>query len=149
MPRRPTAQREAVRDPASELSSAAFRTSDIWVESQTRMFEHFDEVARRWLDRRREALDAARQSFEEMRNTADLGELMRIQQDWVIGSMQRFAADMAEFGTAAFNFTQATASQLSRAAEGAAGDLARVGHDMMSAAGAKPNFSGVEETQRD
>jgi hypothetical protein len=95
------------------------------VESQARIFDHFDEVARRWLDRRRGALDATRQSLEEMRGTDNVSELMRIQQEWVIGSMQRFGADMAELGTAAFNLAQTAASQVNRAAEGSRRDLER------------------------
>lgn len=145
MPRRPTAEREEeARSSTQQFSSAVSRTSDVWVESQARMFEQFDEISRRWLERRREALDATRQSFEEMKNTANVAELMRIRQDWVLGSMQRLAADMAELGTAAFNLAQATATHFSRAAEGTAGDLQRAGQEMMSAAGAKPNISAVE-----
>jgi hypothetical protein len=76
-------------------------------------------------DRPREALDATRQSFEEMRSTDNVGELKRIQHDWVTGSLQRLAADMAELGTAAFNLAQTAATQVNRPAGGTAHHLER------------------------
>jgi Phasin protein len=133
---------EAAERSVRQLSSVASETPGLWVESQARVFEHFDEVARRWLDRRREALDATRRSFEEMRGTDNVGDLMRVQQEWVFGSLQRLAADVSELGTAAFNLAQATATQVGRAAERTAGDVERAGQEMMS--GSKPSISAVE-----
>jgi hypothetical protein len=144
MPRRRSTEHEAEDRSAQQFSSVASGTSGLWLDNQARMFEHFDEVARRWLDRRREALDATRQSFEEMRSTDDVSELMRIQQGWVIGSLQRLAADMAELGTAAFNLAQTAAIQAGRTAERSAGDLERAGHDMLRVAGSKPNINAVD-----
>jgi hypothetical protein len=142
MARRRSTEHEAAERSARQFSAPA--ASDLWVESQARIFEQFDEVARRWLDRRREALDATRQSLEEMRSTDNVGELMRVQQQWVFGSLQRLAADMSELGTAAFTLTQAAASQVSKTVERTGGDAERTGHEMMSVAGSKPSFSAVE-----
>jgi hypothetical protein len=100
------------------------------------MFEEFDETVRRWLDRRREALDAARQSFEELRNDNSIGGLMRVHQEWVIGSMNRLAADIAELNGAVLNIAQATASRMGRATR----DLEHTGQELMSAAGSKPGM---------
>jgi hypothetical protein len=146
MARRRSTEHEAPERSARQFSSVASGTSDLWLESQARMFDHFDEVARRWLDRRREALDATRQSLEEMRSTDNVGELMRIQHDWVIGSLQRLAADMAELGTAAFNLAQTAATQVGKTGERTAGDMERAGHEMMSVAGSTPNVSAVDKT---
>jgi Phasin protein len=144
MARRRSAEHEAAEQTERQFSSVASGTSGLWVESQARIFEHFDEVARRWLDRRREGLDATRQSLEEMRSTDNVGELMRIQQEWVFGSLQRLAADMSELSTAAFNLAQAAATEMGKTVERTAGDVERTGHEMMSAAGSKPNISTVE-----
>lgn len=120
-----------------QVETAAFRAPDLWVESQAKAFEQIDEVARRWLDRRREALDATRQSFEEMRSSDNVSELIRIQQDWVFGQMRRLAADFVEFGGMALNLAQRTTVQAGRTAEGAAHDMERAGHEFASAAGAR------------
>ena len=43
-----------------QVVSAAFRAPNLWVETQAKAFDQIDEVARRWLDRRRDDLDHAR-----------------------------------------------------------------------------------------
>lgn len=140
MPRKRTPAHEAAEEHHEQVVSAATRASELWIESQARIFEEFDEIVRRWLDRRREALDAARQSFEGLRNDNSIAGLTRIQQEWVIGSMNRFAADIAELGGAVLNIAQATASGMDRATGGAARELERTGQELMSAAGSKPGM---------
>jgi Phasin protein len=123
-----------------QVIGAAFRGPDLWVESQAKAFDRFDEVARRWLDRRREALDATRQSFEEMRDSSDLGERMRIQQEWVLGSMRRITADFVELSGITLNLMQGATTQIARAAEGTAHDMTHAGREFASVAGSKPRM---------
>jgi hypothetical protein len=120
-----------------ERAEEGFRAPDLWVESQARAFERFDEVARRWLDRRREALDATRQSFEEMRGSSDLGECMRIQSDWVLGSMRRLTADFVELSSIALNLAQGAATT-ARAMESSTRDMVEAAGGELAAAGSKP-----------
>jgi hypothetical protein len=93
MPRKRNAEQEAAEGQEQQIGSAATRALDLWIENQQRIFKEFDEVARRWLDRRREAPDATRQTFEEFRNDNSIGGLMRVQQEWAIGSMNRLTAE--------------------------------------------------------
>jgi hypothetical protein len=131
-------------NPEHGAEGADIRASDFWIESQARIFERFDEIARHWLDRRREDLDATRQSFEQLRSSNNIAELMRVQQEWVIGSMNRLAADMAELGTAAAKLAQTSVSQIGRTTEARANQLERAGEEIMSAAGSKPNIRAAE-----
>jgi hypothetical protein len=140
MPRKRSPGREAVEQQEEQAVSATTRASDLWIESQARLFEEFDEVARHWLDRRREALDAARQSFDELRNDNSIGGLMRIQQEWMIGSMNRLAADIAELSGVVLNIAQATAARIGRAGGEASRDLEQAGEQLMSVAGSKPGI---------
>ena len=130
-------QRHAERVEEHALG-AAFRGPDLLVESQAKAFERFDEVARRWLDRRREALDATRQSFEEIRDSSDFSDLVRIQQEWMLGSMRRLTTDLVELSGIALNLTQGATMQMARAAEGTAHDMTQAGRELASAAGSKP-----------
>jgi hypothetical protein len=138
MARRRTQSEQDAAQLQEHAASAMTRPSDVWIESQAALFEHFDEMARRWLDRRREALDATRQSIDEMRRTSDIGEVFRIQQDWISGAMRRLAADLGEFGQATLGLAQAATHQLGRGVEGAAHDTEQMSRDMLSAAGSKP-----------
>lgn len=144
MARRRSTEHEAAERSERQFYPVASGTSGLWVESQARVFEHFDEVARRWLDRRRESLDATGQSLEEMRSTDNVVELMRIQQEWAFGSLQRLATDMSELSTATFNLAQVAATQVGKTVERTARDVERTGHEMMSVAGSKPHISSVE-----
>jgi len=128
-----------------EEAADTFRTSHFWIESQARIFARFDEIARHWLDRRREELDATRQSFEQLRSSNNIAELMRIQQEWMIGSINRLAADIAELSTAAVNLAQTAVSQIGRTTEATGGQLERAGEEIMSAAGSKPNIRAAEQ----
>jgi hypothetical protein len=126
-----------------QVAGSMFRAPGLWVESQARSFERFDEIARRWLDRRREALDATRRSLEEMRGSSDLSELMRIQQDWVFGSIRRLTADFVELNSIALNLAQGTAKQMARATESTTRDMVEAGGELASA-GSKPRIHSIK-----
>lgn len=127
------------------MASVMPKATDLWLETQSKLFEHVDEVARRWLDRRREALDATKHSMEEMRRSSDVGDLMRIQQEWVVGVMRRMTADITELTGAALTFTQSSASRIGQAGESMAYDMERAGHEALSAAGSKPRHRSEED----
>ena len=114
------------------------RANEVWMESQATFFEHFDEVARRWLDRRREALDSTRQSIDEIRRSGDIADVFRIQQQWVAGSMQRLTSDLGELSQAAIKLTQRASEQLGRIAESSVQEGERSSRDLLSTAGSKP-----------
>jgi hypothetical protein len=137
------ARKRNVERAEEQVIGSAFRAPDLWVETQAKAFERFDEVARRWLDRRREALDATRQSLEEMQGSSDLGECMRIQQDWVLGSMRRLTADFVELSGIALNLAQGAATQTARAVESTAREMAEAGGEL-AAAGSKPRKHSIE-----
>jgi Phasin protein len=144
MARKRTLEQQHAERAEEQAMGSALRGPDLWVESQAKAFDRFDEVARRWLDRRREALDATRQSFEEMRDSSDFGELMRIQQEWVLGSMRRLTADFVELSGIALNLAQGATTQIARAAEGTAHEVAHAGRELASAAGSKPGMHTME-----
>lgn len=144
MARKRNLEQQHMERAEEHVVGSAFRASDLWVESQAKTFERFDEVARRWLDRRREALDATRESLEEMRDSSDLGECMRIQQEWVLGSVRRLTADFVELSGIALNLAQGVTTQMARATESTKQDLAQAGRELASAAGSKPRMHSLE-----
>jgi Phasin protein len=122
---------------------AAFRVPDLWVESQASAFKRFDEVARRWLDRRQEALDATRHSLDEMLGSRDVGELMRIQSNWMFGSMHRLIADFGELSSIALNLAQGATTRMARATESSTRDMAQAGRELATA-GSKPRMRSMK-----
>jgi hypothetical protein len=136
MPRGKPAEHSQSR--SLDSGGSFFRANDVWMASQAMLFEHFDEVARRWLDRRREALDATRRSIAEMRDTNDMGEVFRIHQEWVLGSMQRLASDLGELSQAAMSLTQRAATQVGSMTQEGVQIVDKSSSDLLSAAGSKP-----------
>jgi hypothetical protein len=137
MARKRSADEERTERAAEQFQTIASSAGDLWLESQTRTLDHIDEVTRRWID-------AARQSLDEMRECSNVGELMRLQQDWVMGSMRRAAMDFAQFGKMTMDIAQRATSQIERTTERAAGDVERASQEFASAAGSKPQFGAVE-----
>jgi len=136
--RRADAAREEQEHAAQELGSMTASAGDTWMEAQAALFNHIDTLARRWLERRREALDATRESVEEMRRCRDLAEFFRIQQAWLRGSMQRLGSDLSEFTSGALNLSQAITARAVQEAAVTSEHLERAEHATLSAAGAKP-----------
>jgi HAMP domain-containing protein len=139
MARKPNVERAE-----EQVTGYAFRAPGLWVESQANAFKRFDEVARRWLDRRQEALDATRQSLDEMRGSRDVGELMRIQSDWVFGSMRRLIADFGELSIIALNLAQGATTRMAWATESTTRDMAEAGRELATA-GSKPRMRSIKQ----
>ena len=137
------ARKRNVKSADEQAVGSGFGVPDLWVESQAKAFERFDEVARRWLERRREALDATRQSLDEMRGSSDLGEYMRIQSDWMFGSMRRLIADFGELSGIALHLAQGATKQMGRATESTTRDMAEAGRELTTA-GSKPRMRSIK-----
>jgi phasin protein len=137
MARKRSAERETSERAAEQMQSAASSAGDLWIESQARTLDHIDDVMNRWMD-------AARHSLEEMRECSTLGELMRVQQEWIVGSMRRTATDMAQFGKMTMDMAQRATSQIERTTARTADEVERASQEFASAAGSKPQIEAVE-----
>lgn len=137
-------ERDETERVGEPIRSAMSGGTDIWIDSQMKLFEQIEEVARHWLDRRREALDATRRTMEEMRGCEHVGDLMRLQQEWIFGALQRLTADVAELGGAAFTLPRVGAARLGQAGDGMVHEIGRAGSEALSAAGSKPGMEDGE-----
>jgi hypothetical protein len=143
------AERRRAQQETSESASDATETSkkvfsamatsgDAWMESQTELIDHLDQMAQRWMRSQREAIEAARQSVAELQRARDFGEVIRVQQEWMAGAWQRFAADFQELASLALRYQQRSMNWAGEAADAAGEQMRRGEHVMLSAAGTKP-----------
>jgi hypothetical protein len=58
------------------------------------------------VQRRRDALDAARQSIAELQESRDVTDLLRVQQEWLAGSLHRVTSDLESLARIALDFSQ-------------------------------------------
>ena len=124
------------------MVSAMATGGDAWIESHAELLEQVDQISRRWMQSQREALEATRQSIADMQRARDLTDIMRVQQDWLNGSWQRFAADVQALTSLALHYQRRTMNWAGDAAEAAGEQMRRGEHAMLSAAGAKPGSDG-------
>jgi hypothetical protein len=137
---------------STEASEAAKRTvstmaagGDAWMEGQAELLERIDQISQRWMQSQREAIDATRQSIAEMQRARDLSDIMRVQQEWVSGTWQRFTTDFQALASLALQYQRRNMNWAGEAAEIAGEQVRRGEHAMLSAAGAKPG----SETRRE
>lgn len=146
MARRRTEHDQAERPGQDHAERTAIpNAANGWIETQSRVFGQAGEIARRWLDRREEALDATRQSVDELRRSSDILDLVRIQQRWVLGEVQRMMADFAELSGAVLSLSKAAASRAQQEGEVIPHGFERAGREALEMAGDRPHARRVDE----
>jgi hypothetical protein len=121
--------------------AAARKGMELLVSNQMMLFNQLNEMSKRWLDRRREDIDATRQSLDEIGECESWSEMLRIQQQWMLGSLRRMANDFSELASGALSLSRQAASRLESTTEAISEDLEHAGRDTvstLSAAGSKP-----------
>ncbi|HWI29469.1 MAG TPA: phasin family protein [Stellaceae bacterium] len=135
---------------SAQGEQAARKGTELWLGNQVMLFDYMNEMTQRWLERRREAFDAARQSLDEMGSCENWGELLRVQQEWLLGSMRRLTADFSEFTAGALGLSQRAASRFGSTTEAMARNWERAGHETvttLTAAGSKPRAEADREQE--
>jgi hypothetical protein len=120
------------------LTAALASGSEAWIEAQTEFLQGAEEICKGWLQRRREALDAVRQSITQLRDTGDVMDLVRLQQEWTSGSMRRLSADFEALSRFALAFSQKAMTRLPDISRAIAQDTREPQKPILSAAGSKP-----------
>ena len=104
-----------------------------------------------WLHRRHEAVLDAKRLIGRVRESQDVNELLRAQQDWMAGAFRRMAADAAGFQSALLfaNRIGREAEEKSRSAAEAGGTAASAISQRMQAGkpGRAPASSETSETR--
>ena len=132
-------------DATKRVVSAMTTGGDAWMESHAELLEQIDQVSRRWLQSQREAIDATRQSIAELQRARDLSDVMRVQQDWLAGTWQRFTVDIQALTSMALYYQRRTMNWAGEAAEVGGEQMRRGEQAMLSAAGAKPGSEAHHE----
>lgn len=140
-----SASKADARESTRKVASAMASGGDAWMEGHAELLEQIDQMQRRCMQSQREAIEAARQSIAELQQARDLADVMRVQQDWLAGTWQRFATDVQALTSLALHYQRRTLNWAGEAAETAGEQLRRGEHAMLSAAGAKPTSESRSE----
>lgn len=132
-------------DASKRVVSTMATGGEAWMEGHAELLDQIDQVSRRWLQSQREAIDATRQSIAELQRARDLADVMRVQQDWLAGTWQRFTTDLQALTSMALYYQRRTMNWAGEAVEAGGEQMRRGEQAMLSAAGAKPGSEGRRE----
>jgi hypothetical protein len=121
------------------VATAAAKGAHAWLGSQADLWREIDAAGRSFMQRRREAIEGAQRSLEEMQNCRDIVDALKIQQHFVSGALQQAAAEMGELSVLALTVSQrAMGGMLKSGRTMAAGDSRNAEDFALSVAGSKP-----------
>lgn len=129
------------RRASADLAPAVTRSAGAWLDSQADLLHEVDAMTQAWVQRRREAIDAVRQSIEDMRNSRELADMLRIQQEWLTGSLRRVASDLEAWATLAGTMWQRTMLRFTEAGQSTAEEVRRPNDSVASGSGEAPTLS--------
>ena len=135
----PAAEHAAQGERAVEgVASAAAKGTHAWLGGQAELLREIEAASRGILQRRREAIEAAQRSLEEMHASRDIIDALKIQQHLVSDTMQRLAAEMGELSILALTVSQRALGSMMRSGRTMAEESRNSEDFALSAAGAKP-----------
>ena len=76
------------------------------LDAQADLLKGFETAATQWVHRRQEAIADTYRLLARMRDSRDVLDIWKAQQDWAAGAMHRLAADMSSYPTLLVNAGQ-------------------------------------------
>jgi hypothetical protein len=113
--------------------------ANLWFTTHAELLANVDALTHAWVSRRREGIGAMREAIQQMTESQDPAEMLRIQQDWLSGAFRRASQDIAALNEGVVSMTQKATTDFEKAARKVAEPLHAVGEEMLKAAGNKPH----------
>jgi hypothetical protein len=80
--------------------------TEAFLDAQADLLKGVENATNAWLHRRQEAIADAYRLLVRMRDSRDVLDIWKAQQDWATGALQRLAADMSSYPTLLANAGQ-------------------------------------------
>ena len=116
-PPKPAAAKSA-GGPADIVSESLIGGTETFFAAQAELIAEVRAVALTWLRRRQDMINEAQQSLDEMRTCRTIADLLRVQQEWINRSMQRFASDVVAWGDTANVLSRKALQQIDAGSRG-------------------------------
>src|SRR5471030_642237 len=112
--------------------------ANLWFATHAEMLANVDALTHAWLSRRREGVNSMREAIQQMTESRDPADMLRIQQQWLSDAFRRATEDVTRFTTALSSITAKATGDFEQAARKIGGPLYVVGEEIRQAAGDKP-----------
>ncbi len=83
---------------STALREAWANPTAAWLRMQTDLIEDFGDLMEGWIDRRRQGVEAARETVEKMGQADDMGQVLQLYSDWTNGFLGRIQEDTRAVG---------------------------------------------------
>ena len=135
----PRAAAEAASD-RIPLGSAFAQSAESWLAAQAELLASIETLSQDWLRRRREDIDAARDTVQRLSECREPTDIFRVQQDWLAGAMKRAQSDITAVNNGIASMTRAATSEFEATTRAATQSIrAAEGEMFRAAAGNKPS----------
>ncbi len=109
---------------AANLIASTFCNSgtQALLDAQADLLKGMQSAMTEWLHRRREGIDDAYRLVARMRESRDVSEIWKAQQDWAAGALQRLAADVVAYPVLFATASERAGEHVARGAAESASD---------------------------
>jgi hypothetical protein len=101
------------------------RSPDALLKAENDLLAGAETAMSEWLHRRREAVSDARRLFARIRESRDLSDVFKAQQDWMNGALRRLADDAESCQRAALGFATVASRELGKTEQAFEADVQR------------------------
>ena len=129
---------------AANLIASTFCNSgtEAFLNAQADLMKGVETAMTEWLHRRQEGIEEAYRLIARVRDSRDVTDILKAQQDWAAGALQRLAADVSTYPAllagAGQQVSEAMAQSVGEAAKEATQQLAEVPQRMTEVAAQRP-----------
>jgi hypothetical protein len=117
------------------------QNAKLWLETNAELLANMDALTHAWLSRRREGVNSMREAIQQMTESRDPSDMLRIQQQWLTDAFHRASEDITGLMTGLSTMTEKATVDFEKAAHEAVAPLYAVSEEMRQAAGNKPHGS--------
>ena len=114
----------------------------LWFATHAELLANVDALTHAWLSRRREGVNSMRAAIQQMTESRDPADMLRIQQQWLSDALRRVSEDITGLTTGLSSMTEKATVDFEKAAHKVVAPLYAVSEEMRHAAGNKPHGGG-------
>jgi hypothetical protein len=124
---------------SSPMGEIFAHNANLWFATHAELLANVDALTHAWLNRRREGVEAMRETVQQMTECQDPAEMLSIQQEWLTGAFHRASQDIAALNSGISSMTEKATKDFEKAARKVSEPLRVVGEEILLATGNKPH----------
>jgi hypothetical protein len=115
------------------------RNANLWFTAHAELLTKVDAMTHAWLSRRRQGVISMHEAIQQMTESRDPADMLRIQQQWLSDAFRRVSDDITGLTTGFSTMTAKATVDFEKTAHKVIAPLYAVSEEMLQAAGNKPH----------